>query len=150
MKKLLALSALIAICICCLSYYCLKRAQQPIYLPIFPGDYYKYGRLIKEGTENSMFINPKEITILGEDENRSWRGTNNIMIGYKTGWRTTNSNVILLGAYANTTNDYELVIRFRDGSEFRHKLPTNTTTDMRGMYFYADEKVPPDPSKEKP
>jgi hypothetical protein len=85
-----------------------------------------------EQSHSTAIKNTNEPVILGEDQTRY--GTNCIMIGLKAGWGCTNSNVVLLGRGATTTNDFELVIRFRDGSEFRKMLPTNTTVDMEGMW----------------
>ncbi len=60
------------------------------------------------------------------------RGSHCIAVGWNA--QATNRASIAIGNNAWTSNEFELVIRFLDGTILRQKLPTNTVVDLRGMF----------------
>lgn len=56
--------------------------------------------------------------------------TNMVAIGWKAGTSGVTDNVVLIGDNANSTNQWEMVIKFTDGSELRQPLPPGKIIDF--------------------
>jgi hypothetical protein len=57
----------------------------------------------------------------------------NNVYGFIDATGANHNHCILLGQGAYSTNDYELVVTFTDGTELREQLPTNKTVNLPWM-----------------